>query len=157
MLPYLQVRNMGVSDVPPVSHLVAEVFDAPQYRDFFSARFGCPLPQVVASMGLIAHQHNTIAGFVLWAYDEFLSVITAIGVAQTHRRFGVASLLVSTAIDVLRADGSRVVDVVCDQTFVPCLQLLQKQKFRVWQHDDSYMVLTRRLVGGRNRGDGFDA
>lgn len=157
MLPYLTIRPALSGDLPALSKLVSDVFDAPAYRTFFQKRCGQDVPSVCVDGALIAEQRDVIAGFILWAQDEFLGVITGMGVRETHRRFGVASLLVETAIERLRCEGLRVLDVVCDTHLVGGLKVFEKHKFRILQHDGSHVLLTRRLVGGRNRGDGFDA
>ena len=157
MLPYLQIRSVTDTDLAPLGELVADVFDTSECRTFFLSRCGHVVPQVCLSGALVAVQQDVIAGFILWQQDEFLSVITGIGVKVTHRRFGVASLLLETAVENLRAEGLRVLDVVCDAHFSGCLALFVKHKFQILQSDESLVLLTRRLVGRRNRGDGFDA
>ena len=157
MLPHLQIRSITDTDVAPLSELIRDVFEAPEYRTFFLSRCGDGVPKVCPMGALIAVQQDRIAGFILWQQDEFLGVITGIGVRGTHRRFGVASLLLETAVENLRAEGLRVLDVVCDTHFSVCCALLTKHKFQILQSDGSLVLWTRRLVGRRNRGDGFDA
>lgn len=157
MLPHLCIRPAIDTDLIPLDHLVTEVFDSSACGAYFQARCGQNVPHVCLDGVLIAEQRDVIAGFILWAQDEFLGVITGIGVRVTHRRFGVASLLVETAVEKLRADGLRVLDVVCDASLKGCIPLFEKQKFRVLQDAGAHLLLTKRLVGGRNRGDGFDA
>lgn len=157
MLPYLCVRPAVANDLLDLEHLVAEVFDTPECRLFFESHQGRALPKVCSAHALVAVQRNTIVGFILWDQDEFLGVITGIGVCVTHRQFGVASLLVESAVEKLRDDGLRVLDVVCDTNIEKCIGLLKKQKFRALKNEGSHVLLTRRLVGGPNRGDGFDA
>lgn len=157
MLPYLQIRSVMDTELPALCELVRDVFDAPDYRTFFMSRCGNVVPKVCPGHALIAVQKDILAGFIVWQQDEFLGVITGMGVRGTHRRFGVASLLLETAVENLRAGGLRVLDVVCDTHFTGCCALLTKHKFQILQSDGSSVLWTRRLVGRRNRGDGFDA
>ena len=157
MLPHLCIRPAVDADLSPLGHLVTELFDSAACRSYFLSRCGQIAPTVHLEKAFVAEQQGAIAGFVLWDQDEFLGVITGIGVRATHRRFGVASLLVETMVEKLRADGLRVVDVVCDARIQGCIPLFQKQKFRVLDDVGDHILLTKRLVGGRNRGDGFDA
>jgi ribosomal protein S18 acetylase RimI-like enzyme len=157
MLPHLCIRLATVTDLIPLSTLVQEVFDTRECGAFFQAHCGATIPKVCLEGTLIAEQRGVIVGFLLWGQDEFLGVVTGIGVRLTHRRFGVASLLVETAVEKMRTDGLRVLDVVCDAHIGPCFALFEKHKFRVVEYEESHVLLTRRLVGGRNRGDGFHA
>jgi len=157
MLPHLQIRSVIEADLVSLDELVRDVLDTPECRTFFLSRCGHTVPQVCLSGALIAVQQDVIAGFILWQQDEFIGVITGIGVKATHRRFGVASLLLEAAVEKLRAEGLRVLDVVCDTHFAGCMALFVKHKFQILQLDESLVLFTRRLVGRRNRGDGFDA
>jgi ribosomal protein S18 acetylase RimI-like enzyme len=156
MLPHLQIRSVTETDLVALDELVRDVFDTPKCRAFFLSRCGHVVPQVCLAGALVAVQHDVIAGFILWQQDEFLGVITGIGVRTTHRRFGVASFLLEAAVEKLRTEGLRVLDVVCDTHFSGCMALFVKHKFQILQSDESYILFSRRLVGRRNRGDGFD-
>jgi ribosomal protein S18 acetylase RimI-like enzyme len=157
MLPQLNIRPANAADLAPLDKLIAEVFDASDCRVFFRSHCGSHIPKADLDSTLVAEHRGLIVGFLLWAQDEFLGVITGVGVGATHRRFGVASLLVEAAVEKLRNEGLRVLDLVCDSQMGPCLGLFEKQQFRVLAKEGSHVLMTRRLVGGRNRGDGFDA
>ncbi|MBT4140559.1 MAG: GNAT family N-acetyltransferase [Candidatus Latescibacteria bacterium] len=156
MLPYLCIRPAVTNDLSALEGLVTEVFDTPECLRFFESHNGQAVPDICSEHALVAVQRDTIVGFILFDQDEFLGVVTGIGVRVTHRQFGVASLLVASVVDKLRADGLRVLDAVCDTHIEKCIGLFEKHKFRALKHEGSHVLLTRRLVGGSNRGDGFD-
>lgn len=157
MLPHLCVRLPEASELDQLEVLVAHLLDTPDCRHFYHNHYRGKTPAVCLDQALIAEQRGAIAGFLLWAQDEFLGVVTGIGVLETHRRFGVASLLVTHAVEKLRQEGLRVLDVICDPRMSGLVDLFQMHNFRVLSQDGADVLLTRRLVGGRNRGDGFDA
>jgi len=157
MLPHLCVRLPVASDLDQLNALVVHLLDTPDCRHFYHKHYRDKTPAVRVEQAFIAEQHGSIAGFLLWAQDEFLGMVTGIGVKETHRRFGVASLLVTHAVETLRQEGLRVLDVICDSRMAGIVDLFQMHKFRTLSQDGTDVLLTRRLVGGRNRGDGFDA
>ncbi|MDA0708752.1 MAG: GNAT family N-acetyltransferase [bacterium] len=157
MLSQLTIGPASSSNQLPLGDLIREVFDTPEFRTFFASYRGYAIPPLCFADATVATHRNQIVGFMLWSRDEFLGVISGVGVRASHRRFGVASAMMASTLERLRDEGLRVVDVVCDPGMTGCIGFFEKHKFRSLPYGGPPVLMTRRLVGSRVGGEGFDA
>ena len=149
MLPDLCVKPAQISDERPLAGLIEAIGAECLCNRLYAV-------SVETVQALVAVQSGQVVGFVSWLQDEMQGVIVGLGVAATHRRFGVATLLVDTLVDQLRDAGLRLLEVTVPVECIFAVPIFELGRFRkIGQNTAGDMAFECRLWGRRNQADGF--